>query len=62
MALVFKCDLCRKEIKDLVVTVGYGHSFGGYNLCGKCGKPVINFLKKKKLIKKDGNPLLRQKC
>ena len=53
MAIIYKCDLCRKEIKDPVVTVGYGHLFGGYSLCEKCGKPVNEFLKKRKLSKKD---------
>ena len=46
-----KCDLCHKIIKkdDKTVIAGFGW-IQGSELCEKCGKPVLDFLRKKKLI------------
>ena len=49
--LVFKCDICKKEIKDRTKIVKIGTDFSGYSFCFTCGKPVLDFLKKHKLIK-----------
>jgi len=50
-----KCDLCKKEIKNSShkVIAGIGYQFTGKELCLQCGKPVVDFLLKKKLISKD---------
>ncbi len=47
--LVKKCDNCKKEIKgrDEAVVVGLG--WPEFSFCGRCGKPIIAFLKKRKL-------------
>jgi hypothetical protein len=48
--LVKKCDKCKKEIKigndEVVVGLGWPH----YSFCTRCGKPIIAFLKKRKLL------------
>ena len=48
--LVRKCDNCKKEIKrrDEAVIVGLG--WPEFSFCGPCGKPIIAFLKKRKLL------------
>ena len=48
--LVRKCDNCKKEIKhrDEKVVVGLGWS--EFSFCGRCGKPIVAFLKKRKLV------------
>ena len=49
--LVTKCDSCKKEIKgrrDEAVVVGLG--WPEFSLCRSCGKPIIAFLKKHKII------------
>jgi hypothetical protein len=52
---VTKCDLCRKKITGEPVTVGVGY-FPRNELCEKCGRPIIGFLKKHKFIdQKDKN-------
>ena len=50
-----KCDLCKKIIKDRdkAVSVGSSGIFYRKEFCQKCAKPIINFLKKNKLFKKD---------
>jgi hypothetical protein len=53
--IVLKCDLCKKEM-------GYnekiGVTFANYNhknadLCESCALPILKFLEKSKLFKKD---------
>jgi len=47
--LVRKCDNCKKEIKtDDEVVAGLG--WPNYLFCTRCGKPIIAFLKKRKLL------------
>ena len=52
--LVYKCDICKKEIRkeNEMISVDAGGLFRRYFLCGRCGKPVINFLDKNKLTQK----------
>lgn len=54
-----KCDLCRKIVKKddkyISTTIGWNRN----ELCLSCGKPVLTFLRKKKLI--DRNPRLAGK-
>jgi hypothetical protein len=48
--LVKKCDNCKKEIKrrDEEIVVGLG--WPQFLFCGRCGKPITAFLKKRKLL------------
>lgn len=48
--LVFKCDKCKKEIKERTKIVRVGINFPEFYLCFACGKPVLDFLKKHKLF------------
>ncbi len=52
--LVYKCDICKKSIKSGAdaVTAGVGDFWKSHILCARCGKPVIEFLKKSGLLKK----------
>lgn len=52
--LVYKCDLCNKTVKekDEKVYASVRGMFSGYTFCKDCGKPIKDFLIKKKLIKK----------
>ena len=47
---ISKCDICKKVIKEDSVRAGFGF-FQAKDFCLKCGKPVLDFLKKHKLIK-----------
>ena len=47
-----KCDICKKNLKGKSVKAGTG-LFGGNDFCFKCGKPILDFLKKHKLIKEE---------
>ncbi|MCX6751984.1 MAG: hypothetical protein NTZ87_00570 [Candidatus Nomurabacteria bacterium] len=47
-----KCDICKKRLKDDQVRAGVGY-FVGNDFCSKCGKPILDFLKKHKLIKEE---------
>ncbi|MEK7190346.1 MAG: hypothetical protein AAB661_01115 [Patescibacteria group bacterium] len=49
---ITKCDICGKKLKDKPVRAGIGY-FTGNDFCAKCGKPVLDFLKKHKLIDKE---------
>ena len=56
--LITRCDICKKEIKNCehIVLAGTGSSFATNSFCSDCGKPVLDFLKKKlpkKTSKKD---------
>jgi len=44
-----KCDLCKKKIKDKPIIAGIGF-LEGAELCDKCGRPILEFLRKNKLI------------
>lgn len=50
---VTKCDVCMKEVEyNDRVTAGPG-AWPKFAFCFKCGKPIMDFLKKKGLIEKD---------
>ena len=49
---VKKCDICNKNIKDEPIRAGFGY-FVGNDFCLKCGKPIVDFLKKHKFINKE---------
>ena len=51
---VTKCDFCKKNIKNEPVLVRFGY-LNSVELCEKCGKPVLDFLKKNKIIKPENN-------
>jgi len=46
---ITKCDLCKKQIKNDSITVGFG-LLQRTELCKKCGFSILTFLKKRKLI------------
>jgi len=48
---VIKCDLCKKNLKGEPVTAGLGF-LPRAELCEKCGKPILTFLRKYKFIEK----------
>ena len=47
-----KCDICKKGIKGDPVKAGIGF-WVQEDFCLKCGKPVLDFLKKYKLLNED---------
>ena len=47
-----KCDLCKKKVKEKPVIAGRG-ILDWVELCEKCGAPVLEFLKRNKLISID---------
>jgi hypothetical protein len=53
--LVRKCDSCKKEIKKGNDEVVVGLGWPTYSLCSRCGKPIIAFLKKRKLLQPKTN-------
>jgi len=48
--LVHKCDNCKKEIKKVNNEVVAGIGWPNYSFCRRCGKPIIVFQKKRKLL------------
>jgi len=51
---ITKCDLCKNVLKSDKDSISAGRGwFPKFEFCGKCGKPVLDFLKKKKLIDAD---------
>lgn len=46
---VIKCDLCKKKIKEKPVIAGRG-ILEQFELCERCGAPILEFLKKHKFI------------
>ena len=50
---ITKCDICKKKIdKSIYISVG-GFLGNSFEVCEKCGKPVLKLLKDKKLIKSE---------
>jgi len=48
---VYKCDICKKEIKDdKEIRVSPAGLLSRFTFCLTCGKPVLVFLKKHKLL------------
>ncbi len=54
--LIHKYDICKKEIKkgEKEVTAGCG-GWPQFSFCTKCGKSILAFLKKRKLLTSDAN-------
>jgi hypothetical protein len=48
--LIRKCDLCKKEIKNRREEIVAGIEWPTYSFCSRCGKSIIAFLKKSKLL------------
>lgn len=48
--LVKKCDNCKKKIKKGNDEVVVGLGWPNYSFCTQPGKPIIAFLKKRKLL------------
>ncbi len=48
--LVRKCDNCKKKIKQLNEAIVAGIGFPEFSFCERCGKPIVVFLKKRKLL------------
>ena len=48
--LVRKCDNCKKEIKGRDKEIIAGFTWPRFSFRGRCGKPIIAFLKKRKLL------------
>ena len=46
---ISKCDICGKKLKEKPVRAGMGY-FVGNDFCLKCGRPILDFLKKHKLL------------
>jgi hypothetical protein len=55
---ITKCDICKKTIKrgDRTVRVMTEGLYCSFEFCHNCAKPVVKFLKSKKLIKEDDSP------
>lgn len=47
-----KCDICKKKLKNNPVRAGVG-IFREKDFCLKCGKPILDFLNKHKLIQEE---------
>jgi hypothetical protein len=56
--MITKCDLCKKKIKGEPVIVGVGF-FKRFELCEKCGAPILKFLGKHKFIGKSKSKLIK---
>jgi hypothetical protein len=48
--LIRKCDICKKEIKGRHEEIVAGIEWPTYSFCSGCGKPIVAFLKKRKLL------------
>ena len=49
---VHKCDICKKKVEMDSVKAGVGY-FADKEFCLKCGKPILDFLRKNKLLKEE---------
>lgn len=51
MATITKCDVCGKKLKSFsLVHIRFG--WGLYDVCQGCGKPLIEFMIKNKILNK----------
>ena len=48
--LIRKCDNCKKEIEGRDQEIIAGFAWPQFSCCGRCGKQIIAFLKKRKLL------------
>jgi len=49
--LVHKYDICKREIKGRDKEIIAGFAWPQFSFCGRCGKPIIAFLRKRKLLR-----------
>ncbi|MDP2788755.1 MAG: hypothetical protein Q8O46_01720 [bacterium] len=49
---IIKCDICDKKLKGGLIKAGVG-LFAEKKFCLKCGKPILDFLKKNKLLNEE---------
>ena len=49
---ITKCDICNKRLETHSVRAGIG-ILREKDFCYTCGKPILDFLKKHKFIKKE---------
>lgn len=54
---ITQCDICKKEIEKDAEKLQIAREgrllFKHFEICADCGKPVLKFLKNKKLIKEE---------
>ncbi|OGZ26820.1 MAG: hypothetical protein A2365_01305 [Candidatus Nealsonbacteria bacterium RIFOXYB1_FULL_40_15] len=55
-----KCDFCKKVIKNESIRVGFGFA-NGLDLCEKCGKPVVDFLKENGVLDEENKRVIKDK-
>ncbi len=48
--VIYKCDRCKRVLKEREHTVGVRVRFEGWELCSTCARPVTNFLRTSKLV------------
>ena len=51
--MITKCDLCKRKINGEPIIAGVGF-LKRFELCEKCGAPILKFLRKYKFIEKEG--------
>lgn len=49
--LVYKCDICKKKLKNNGIRVSTRGFLSEYMFCESCAKPIVVFLKKNNLLK-----------
>jgi DNA-directed RNA polymerase subunit RPC12/RpoP len=49
--LIHKCDKCKKEIPSSSEAVNAGIGWERFSFCSKCGAPIVELLKKFRLMK-----------
>jgi hypothetical protein len=47
---ITKCDICKKDTKGKWVAAGTGFFHHSIEVCYDCGSPIVQFLKKHKII------------
>ncbi len=50
---IVKCDLCKKVIKEHPIRASFVDypNINRADLCDKCGKPIVDFFERNKLLK-----------
>jgi len=49
---VKKCDICKKKIEGSPIRAG-ADFYSDKDFCSKCGKPILDLLKKHNLIREE---------
>lgn len=63
---IIKCDICKKTIargSESLQLMGSGGemAYASFEICSSCSKPIVKFLKDKKLIKSENKKDGRKK-